>query len=140
MSHHVPVRRRLLFALATSAAWERAVPALPGRGRACQLDRPFGESVSDPAEADRVADDYVALARSLDRAPENAVLSIDLSHIRLDEPGDAARQRRWITLMYSSDRRFTVTGWHYRSAGARTTISSVSSGRSRALQRPSLDG
>lgn len=28
----------------------------------------------------------------------------------------------------------------YRSAGARTTISSVSSGRSRAIQRPSLNG
>jgi len=53
----------------------------------------FGEDVSDPIEADRVTDHYVALAQMLERAPENARLSIDLSHIGLDEPGEAARRR-----------------------------------------------
>jgi proline dehydrogenase len=114
--------RRLLFALATSPAWERAVRALPGGERAAyRLARPyiagtrledalasahrlaaeglassidlFGESVSDPTEADRVADDYVALARTLDQAPENTFLSIDLSHIGLDQPGETVERR-----------------------------------------------
>jgi len=114
--------RRLLFALATSASCERAIRALPGGERsAYRLARPyvagtrledalacarrlaaeglassidfFGESVSDPIEADRVADDYVALARTLDQAPENTFLSIDLSHIGLDQPGEAVERR-----------------------------------------------
>lgn len=114
--------RRLLFALATSAAWERAVRALPaGQRSAYRLasryvagTRPedalacahrlaaqglrssidfFGESISDPIQADRVADDYVALARTLDQAPTNTFLSIDLSHIGLDQPGEAVRER-----------------------------------------------
>ena len=116
------VPRRVLFALATSAAFERAVRALPGgeraayrlaaryiagtrlehalacahrlaaEGLASSIDL-FGESVSDPIEADRVADDYVALARTLDQAPENTFLSIDLSHIGLDQPGEAVERR-----------------------------------------------
>jgi len=125
MIHRVSVAtapRRLLFALATSAACERAIRALPGGERsAYRLARPyvagtrledalacarrlaaeglassidfFGESVSDPIEADRVADDYVALARTLDQAPENTFLSIDLSHIGLDQPGEAVERR-----------------------------------------------
>jgi hypothetical protein len=81
--------RRVLFALATSAEWERAVRAFPGGeqgayrlarryvggtrldealacvhrlaagGLASSIDF-FGEGVSDPIHADRVADDYVA--------------------------------------------------------------------------------
>jgi proline dehydrogenase len=114
--------RRLLFALATSAAWESAIRALPGgeraayrlarryiagtrledalacarrlaaEGFASSIDL-FGESVSDPLEADRVADDYVVLARSLEQAPESTFLSIDLSHIGLDQPGEAVERR-----------------------------------------------
>lgn len=114
--------RRVLFALATSAGWERAVRVLPGgersayrlarryvagtrvedalacayrlaaEGLASSIDF-FGESISDPIQADRVADDYVALARTLEQAPENAFLSIDLSHIGLDQPGEAVQQR-----------------------------------------------
>ncbi len=114
--------RRLLFALATSARWERAVCVLPraersayrlasryvagtrledalacahrlaAQGLASSIDF-FGESISDPTQADRVADDYVALARTLDQAPENTFLSIDLSHIGLDQPGEAVQQR-----------------------------------------------
>jgi proline dehydrogenase len=53
----------------------------------------FGENVSDPIEADRVTEHYVALAEKLDRAPENTFLSIDLSHIGLDQPGDTVGRR-----------------------------------------------
>jgi proline dehydrogenase len=114
--------RRLLFALSTSAGWERAVRALPAgersayrlasryvagtrledalactqrlaaEGLASSIDF-FGESVSDPIQADRVADRYVELARTLDQAPENIFLSIDLSHIGLDQPGEAVQRR-----------------------------------------------
>jgi proline dehydrogenase len=114
--------RRVLFSLATSAALERAVRALPGgergayrlarsyvagtspedalacahrlaaAGLASSVDY-FGEDVSDPTEADRVTDDYVALAQRLERAPEDTFLSIDLSHIGLDQPGEAVRRR-----------------------------------------------
>jgi proline dehydrogenase len=114
--------RRILFALATSAGWERAVRAVPGgervayrlatgyvagtraedalacahrlaaAGLASSLDF-FGESVSDPIEADRVTDHYVALAQTLERAGENTFLSIDLSHIGLDQPGEEVQQR-----------------------------------------------
>ncbi|MBD0282311.1 MAG: proline dehydrogenase family protein [Thermoleophilaceae bacterium] len=114
--------RRIRVALATSGKWERAVRALPGgehvayrlarryvagarpadaltcahrlaaEGLASSIDF-FGESVSDPIEADRVADQYVALAQMLDEAPENTWLAIDLSHIGLDQPGEVVRQR-----------------------------------------------
>jgi proline dehydrogenase len=116
------IARRIRFALATSGIWERAVRALPGGEQAAyRLARRyvagrtlkdalacanrlaavgltssidfFGESVSDPTEADRVADHYVALARTLDRASDGTFLSIDLSHIGLDQPRDAVRQR-----------------------------------------------
>jgi proline dehydrogenase len=114
--------RRVLFALATSAGWERAVRALPGgeqgayllarsyvagtrpedalacahrlaaAGMASSIDF-FGENVSDTTDADRVTGHYVALAEMLERARENTFLSIDLSHIGLDEPGEAVRRR-----------------------------------------------
>ena len=114
--------RRGLVTLATSAGWERAVRAVPGgervahrlargyvagtrpedalacahrlaaAGLASSIDF-FGENVSDPIEADRVTDHYVALAQALERAPENTFLSIDLSHIGLDQPGEAVQQR-----------------------------------------------
>jgi proline dehydrogenase len=110
------------LALATSAGWERAVRALPGgesaayrlargyvagtrpqdalacahclaaAGLASSIDF-FGENVEDPIEADRVTDHYVALAQALGGAPENTFLSIDLSHIGLDQPGEAVQQR-----------------------------------------------
>src|SRR5688500_15819950 len=114
--------RRVLFALATSAGWERGARALPGgergayrlAGRYVAGTRPedalacahrlaaaglassidfFGDSISDPIEADRVTDHYVALAQTLERAGENTFLSIDLSHIGLDQPGEAMQQR-----------------------------------------------
>ncbi|MET0206362.1 MAG: proline dehydrogenase family protein [Thermoleophilaceae bacterium] len=114
--------RRVLLALATSAGWERAVRAVPGgepgayrlarhyvagtrpqdalacvqrlaaAGLASSIDY-FGENISDPTEADRVTDHYVALAQTLERAPANTFLSIDLSHVGLDQPGEAVQQR-----------------------------------------------
>ena len=65
---------------------------LAAAGLASSIDF-FGENVSDPIEADRVADQYVALAQELERAPGHTFLSIDLSHIGLDQPGEAVQQR-----------------------------------------------
>jgi proline dehydrogenase len=53
----------------------------------------FGENVSDPIEADRVTGEYIALAETLEHAPDDTFLSIDLSHIGLDQPGEAVQQR-----------------------------------------------
>lgn len=102
-------------ALAMSAGTERAVRTVPGGARLVyRLSRPYvagtrtedalacahrlaaegcassidfaGENVSEPVEADRVADHYVSLAQTLDRAPERTFLSLDLSHIGFDRP------------------------------------------------------
>jgi proline dehydrogenase len=111
--------RRLLFALATSERFERSVRAAPGgeqvayrlasryvaggtaedalaaarrlaaQGVLGSIDY-FGENVTDPGEADRVADAYVALAARIEAGMH---LSIDLSHIAIDEPGDGPRRR-----------------------------------------------
>jgi proline dehydrogenase len=114
--------RRVLPALVTSAGWERAVRALPGGERGAyrlarryvagtRLDDAlscahrlaaaelassidfFGENVCDPVEADGVTDHYVALAQTLERARADTFLSIDLSHIGLDQPGQAVQTR-----------------------------------------------
>jgi proline dehydrogenase len=114
--------RRALVGLAMSSGWERVVRAVPGGERAAYRlargyvagTRPeealacahrlaavglassidfFGENVSDPTQADRVTQQYVALAETLNRAPPNTFLSIDLSHIGLDQPGDPVQRR-----------------------------------------------
>lgn len=116
MSHGV------LLALATSERFERAVRVLPGgeqlafrharryvagreRGDAIALARRlagegiassidlFGENVSGAAEADRVAEMYVELARALTEAPPRTFLSLDLSHIGIGHSGVAGRAR-----------------------------------------------
>ena len=130
--------RRALFALATSERWERAVRRVPGgertvyrlasryvagtqpddalacarrlaaNGLASSIDL-FGENVSDPAEADRVALEYVGLAGALRQAPESTFLSIDLSHIGLDQPGAAVHRRlERIAAALPADRRIQV--------------------------------
>ena len=111
-----------LFALATSDRFERTVKTAPGgetlayrlaaryvagrtaddafatarrlagEGLLGSLDF-FGERVTDPNEADRVADAYVLLAARLGDAPADTYLSVDLSHLALDEPGAAVRGR-----------------------------------------------
>jgi proline dehydrogenase len=111
--------RRVLFSLATSERFETTVRAAPGGERvACRLASRyvagdtaddalqvarrfaaegvlssidfFGENVTDPREADLVADTFVSLAGRIDAG---TYLSIDLSHIAIDEPGDGARRR-----------------------------------------------
>ncbi len=107
--------RRVLFALATSDRFERAVRLAPGgetlayklasryfagvtiddalatayrlaaQGVLSSIDY-FGENVFDPVEADRVTDEYLALAgRVATEAPAGTYLSLDLSHVALDE-------------------------------------------------------
>jgi proline dehydrogenase len=108
--------RRLLFALATSEAFEKAVSRAPGararawrsarryfagetaedalrvadalghRGLRASLDL-FGERVTDPAVAARVTDDYVRLAP---RLPAGVWQSLDLSHVAFD--GEALKR------------------------------------------------
>ena len=114
--------RRVLLTLATNERLERAVRRLPrGERGAYRLARRyvagtrpedalacahrlaaagvkssidfFGEDVSDPVQADRVTDQYVALAQTLEPGHENTFLSIDLSHIGLDQHPDAVQQR-----------------------------------------------
>ena len=114
--------RRPLFALATSDRFERTVKTAPGgetlayrlaaryvagrtaddafatarrlagEGLLGSLDF-FGERVTDPNEADRVADAYVLLAARFGDAPADTYLSVDFSHLALDEPGAAVRGR-----------------------------------------------
>ena len=117
------VPRRVLFALATSDGFEHAVGAVPGArvlarrlasryvagetadkafatahrlaadGVLSSIDL-FGENVTDPRQADGVAEAYVGLATRLATdAPAGTWLSIDLSHIGIDEPGAGPRRR-----------------------------------------------
>ena len=117
------IPRTILFRLATSERFERSVRAAPGgeafayrlasryvagdtaddgfatagrlaaQGILSSIDF-FGENVTDPSEAEKVADAYVALATRLAAdAPADTYLSIDLSHIAIDAPGDGCRRR-----------------------------------------------
>jgi proline dehydrogenase len=115
--------RRGLFALATSDRFERAVRRsargealalalasryvagltaedalatarrLAERGVLSSIDY-FGERVSDPVEADRVTDAYVALAGRLGDACPGAYLSVDLSHLAIDDANVRRRLER----------------------------------------------
>ena len=114
--------RRVLFGLATSERLERAVKGVPGcepaawraasryvggssrsgalatvgmlleRGHGVSVDL-FGEGVSDPAVADRVLEDYLALAAALPPPPADVWLSVDLSHLALGAGAAAAADR-----------------------------------------------
>lgn len=130
--------RSLLFDLATSERWERTVRAAPGGeqlaqrlaaryvagtaiedalacaqllhddGLGCSIDC-FGERVEDPAHADRVADAYVALAAALEAAePDEAWLSIDLSHIGLGDVEGVRRRLERIAAALPAGRRLQV--------------------------------
>jgi proline dehydrogenase len=115
--------RRILFALATSSRFERAVRGVPGGSRAAwrlvaggyvagattedalaraaELARVniaasldlFGERVEDPIQADAVAESYARLADRLAEAPPGTWLSVDLSHLGLTADARAARRR-----------------------------------------------
>lgn len=116
------LERAVLFRLATSERLERAVKTLPlgeaaawraasryvaGRfrsqalatattllehGHAVSVDL-FGERLSDPAAADRVLDDYIALADTLPPPPSEVWLSVDLTHLALDTDSSAVADR-----------------------------------------------
>ena len=65
---------------------------LAGHGIDSSIDC-FGESVTDPAAADAVVAEYLKLARALERAPVGTYLSVDLSHLGIDLPGDDTSAR-----------------------------------------------
>ena len=114
--------RSVLFRLATSERLERGVKGVPGgepaawraasryvagrsrsealtaagtlleRGHGVSVDL-FGERVSDPAVADQVVEDYIALAAALPPEPADVWLSVDLSHLALDAGAAAVADR-----------------------------------------------
>jgi proline dehydrogenase len=107
------LRRRALFHLATNPLYERVVVGVPsvravarrraaryiagetfqdavgvvralaGHGIGASLDF-FGERVTDPEHARRVADTYVELAGALSATPATTQLALDLSHLAFD--------------------------------------------------------
>jgi proline dehydrogenase len=109
----VAIDRVILFRLATSTRFERAVRAVPGGERAAwraasryvagtsavdafrvaqrlaadgvaaSVDQ-FGEQVGDRDTADAVAASYVRLAEDLAEHPPSMWLAVDLSHVGLD--------------------------------------------------------
>jgi len=116
------VERTALFHLATSMRFERAVKRLPGgeatawraasryvagrsrqdalltaqrlleQGHGVSIDL-FGERVRDPATADSVLADYLALAAALPAPPADVWLSVDLSHLALGTDPAAVAER-----------------------------------------------
>jgi proline dehydrogenase len=118
----VRIDRAVLFRLATSGRLERAVKAAPGgeavawraasryvagrsrgeglrccaglleRGHAVSIDL-FGERVCDSAVADRATEDYLKLAAVLPPAPADAWLSVDLTHLAVDDDRSGATDR-----------------------------------------------
>lgn len=112
--------RRALFTLATEPRLERAIRSVPPlaaqaeraarryvagtsrdeafdtawrlhrAGLATTLDL-FGEAVADPAEASRVADEYVELAKLTADLPDGTWLAVDPSHVGLDVSADFCR-------------------------------------------------
>jgi proline dehydrogenase len=114
--------RSVLFRVATSKRLERAVKRAPGgelaawrsasryvasrslsgaiatvellleRGHGASVDL-FGERVSDPAVADDVLEDYLALVATLPPPPADVWLAVDLSHLALGAGAAAAADR-----------------------------------------------
>jgi proline dehydrogenase len=69
-----------------------AVESLLERGHGVSVDF-FGERVSDPAVADEVRDEYLALAAALPPPPADVSLSLDLSHLAVGADAAAATER-----------------------------------------------
>jgi proline dehydrogenase len=114
--------RSVLFRVATSRRLERVVKRVPGgeraawraasryvadrsrsgalatvetlveRGHGVSVDL-FGERVTDPAVADGVLEDYLALVAALPPRPADVWLSVDLSHLALGAGAAAAGDR-----------------------------------------------
>jgi len=134
----VAVDRVVLFRLATSERLERIVKAVPGgdaqawraasryvaghsrdealiatvdllaQGYGASVDL-FGELVRDQATADRVTEDYLALAAALPDPPADVWLSLDLSHLAIDtDPAGAADRLARIAEALPPSRRIQV--------------------------------
>jgi len=132
------VDRAVLFRLATSERFERTVKAVPGgdaqawraasryvagrsrdealattvdllaQGHGVSVDL-FGELVRDRATADRVTQDYLALAAALPVPPADVWLSLDLSHLAIDtDPSGAADRLARIAEALPPGRRIQV--------------------------------
>ncbi len=132
------VDRAVLFRLATSERFERTVKAVPGgdaqawraasryvagrsrdealattvdllaQGHGVSVDL-FGELVRDRATADRVTEDYLALAAALPVPPADVWLSLDLSHLAIDtDPSGAADRLTRIAEALPPGRRIQV--------------------------------
>jgi proline dehydrogenase len=114
--------RSVLFRVATSKRLERAVKRVPGgelgawrsasryvasrslsgaiatvemlleQGHGASVDL-FGERVSDPAVAEDVLEDYLALIAALPPPPADVWLSVNLSHLALGAGAAAAADR-----------------------------------------------
>jgi len=128
----------VLLRLATSERLERTVKALPGgdaqawraasryvagrsreemltptadlldRGHAVSVDL-FGEQLREPVTADRVAEDYMALAAALPAPPADVWLSIDMSHLALDtDPAGAADRLTAVARALAPGRRLQI--------------------------------
>jgi proline dehydrogenase len=130
--------RALLLRLAASPHFEQAVKSLPEGGEAAwrfasryvsgrslgdALDATagllrrghgvsvdlFGERVDDPAIADSVVEDYLALAAALPPTPADVWLSVDLSHLAMDAGvGRAARRLARVACALPHGRRLQV--------------------------------
>jgi len=152
----VRLDRAVLFRLATSERLERAVKGMPpaeatawraasryvagrtrgeamsavaallARGHAVSVDL-FGEQVRDPAEADRVLGDYLALAAALPAPPADVWLSVDLSHLAVDTDAAAA-----------ADRLAAIA--HALPAGRRVQVGAEDAARNAAIRSCVLDG
>jgi proline dehydrogenase len=134
----VGVDRDVLFRMATSEPLERVFKAAPGgeavawraasryvagrsraealstaadllrRGHGVSVDL-FGELVGNPVDAERVVDDYRALAVVLPPAPADSWLSVDLTHLALDaDPAGAADRLAAIATALPGGRRVQV--------------------------------
>ena len=116
------MRRRLLYALATSDRFESAVRSIPilertsyrlakryvaglvfedacrtverlaQVGLAASIDF-FGEQVADAEEAARAVDQYLVIAGRLSELPAETSIALDLSHIGIDVSRDFCRRR-----------------------------------------------
>src|SRR3954471_1690587 len=114
--------RNVLLRVAASQRWGRVVRRVPGgepaawrsasryvasrsrsgalatvemlleRGHGVSVDF-FGEGVSDPALADQVLEEYLALVAALPPPPADVWLSVDLSHLALGADAAAAADR-----------------------------------------------
>ncbi len=118
----VGIDRTILFKMATSDRLERSIKSVPGgedatwraasryvagrnreealrtagdllaAGHGVSVDL-FGELVADPAEANRIAEEYRSLASVLPPPPADAWLAVDLSHLAVDVDTDGVADR-----------------------------------------------